>query len=265
MSLGVLRSIWGVTKVVSIFLFYAAELVVLRPRTRQARAKWLHRFCGTLRRSMHVRVTVEGGRFPHGGGAVISNHLGYADIIVYAATHECVFCAKQEIRKWPGVGWMTMMAGTVFIDRGRGGSAVGANSRMQATVEAGLPVMFFPEGTTTNGAGLLPFHSGLLQQALAMDAPITAARVWYTLDEPNAPGVTVENDVHYWGTINILKHLFRFCSLKGVHAHIRIADGPIEFSVPGINRKVAAVEAREQMLKLGVDAAAQDGSRVPLH
>ena len=242
---------WGSVKVVSIFLFYAAELIVTRPRTREARANWLHRFCGTMRKEMHIRVTVEAGRFPDGGGAMISNHLGYADIITYASIHECVYCAKQEIRGWPIVGWMTMMAGTVFIDRGRGGSAVGANSRMQASVNAGLPVMFFPEGTTSNGEGVLPFHSGLLQQAMAMQAPITAARISYTLDQPNAPGTTVRDDVHYWGDISIVKHLFHFCSLRGVHAHVWFAPGPIEFSVPGIHRKVAAVEAREEVLKLG--------------
>ena len=256
--MGFVRSVWGSAKVVSIFLFYAAELIVTRPKTREKRANWLHRFCGTLRRQMHISVTVESGRFPDGGGAVISNHLGYADIIVYAALHDCVYCAKQEIRSWPIVGWMTMMAGTVFIDRGHGGSAVGATSRMQATVEAGLPVLFFPEGTTSNGDGLLPFHSGLLQQALTIHAPITAARIRYTLDRPNAPGITVRDDVHYWGDINILKHLFRFCSLQGVHAHIRFAESPIQFSMPD-DRKAAAMEAREQVLALGSGSPSEAG------
>ena len=248
---------WGSFKVVSVFLFYAAELLVTRPKTREARANWLHRFCDTLRKRMDIRVTVEGGRFPAGGGAVISNHLSYADIITYAALHDCVYCAKQEIRRWPIVGWMTMMAGTVFIDRGRGGSAQGASSRMKATVEAGLPVVFFPEGTTSNGDGLLPFHSGLLQQALLMEAPITAARIRYTLDEPNTPGRTVRDDVHYWGDVNIVKHLFHFCSLRGVHAHVRFADAPIDFSGAGSDRKLAAVEAREEVLQLGVGVATE--------
>ena len=249
--MGLVRSVWGSIKVVTIFLLYAAELIVKRPRSRAARANWLHRFCGTLQRQMHIRVTIEGGTFPDGGGAVISNHLGYADIIVYAALHECVYCSKAEIRKWPIVGWMTMMAGTVFIERGRGGSALKATGGMQKAASAGLPVMFFPEGTTSNGDGVLPFHSGLLQQALAMAEPITAARIRYTLDQPNAPGTTVRDDVHYWGDINILRHLFHFCSLRGVHAHVRFAPEPIRFSSEQIHRKVAAVEAHAAVLALG--------------
>ncbi len=244
-----LRSLWGMTKVVAIFAFYFTELILRRPRTRPARANWLHRFCTTMRTHMHIALTVEGA-FPSGAGSVISNHLGYADIIIYASIHQCVFCAKAEIRRWPIVGWMTMMAGTVFIDRGRGGSALAAKSGMQLTVEAGLPVMFFPEGTTSNGDTVLPFHSGLLQQALSVDAPITPARIRYTLDQPNTPGTTVRDDVHYWGDIPLLKHLWRFCSLRGVHAHVRFAPTPIAFSVPNIHRKLAAVEAREALLQL---------------
>ena len=246
------------TKIVAIFLWFALLLVVQRPKTRVARATWLHRFCQALRAGIGMLVTTE-GRFPDGGGSVISNHLGYPDIIVYAAVHRCVFCSKAEIRSWPFVGWMTMMAGTVFIDRGRGGSALKAKDEMMDTVAAGLPVMFFPEGTTTNGLGILPFHSGLLQQALSAEAPVTAARISYTLDQPNRAGVTVRDNVHYWGTIPLLKHLWGFCQLRGVHAHVRFADAPIVWSVEGIHRKVAAVEARDAVVGLGEDLGMEPG------
>ena len=66
----------------------------------------------------------------------------------------------------PVLGWMTTMAGTVYVARGHGGSAAKARSGMQAAADAGLPVVFFPEGTTTNGSELLKFHSGLLAQAM---------------------------------------------------------------------------------------------------
>ena len=45
---------------------------------------------------------------------------------------------------------------------------------MKAAADAGLPVVFFPEGTTTNGVTMLPFHSGLLAQAMTIDEPVTA-------------------------------------------------------------------------------------------
>ena len=116
------------------------------------------------------------GVFPE-RGAVISNHLSYLDIVVFAALHPCVFVSKEEIRRWPVVGWMTTMSGTVYVARGHGGSAMRARKGMQAALDAGLPVVFFPEGTTSNGSQLLKFHSGLLAQVIAGGAPVTAAYV----------------------------------------------------------------------------------------
>ena len=219
-----------------------------RPQTREARAEWLHVFCETVARRMDLQMTTEGG-YPE-RGTLIANHQGYADIIVFAALHRCVFCSKAEIRKWPLLGWMTMMAGTVFVDRGRGGSALKAKDGMQAAADAGLPVVFFPEGTTTNGEALLPFHSGLLGQALLVDEPVTAAYVTYSLTEDNGPGVTVRDTVNYWGTINIVKHIFRFVALRGVKAHVRFAEGPISFSSDSLHRKTAALEAQAAVLAL---------------
>jgi 1-acyl-sn-glycerol-3-phosphate acyltransferase len=189
------------------------------------------------------------GAFP-ARGAVISNHLSYVDIVVFAALHPCVFVSKLEIKDWPVVGWMTTMAGTVYVERGHGGSAVRARERMQAAMDAGLPVVFFPEGTTTNGEKMLRFHSGLLGQAMDTGAPVTAAYVRYSLGEGNDAGVTVADDVCYWGERSMWPHVFRFLGLKNVRAEVRFADGPIEFSNDVLHRKHAAVAARTAVMEL---------------
>ena len=195
-----------------------------------------------------LTLTIDGA-FPE-RGALIANHCSYIDIVVFAALSPCVFCAKAEIERWPVIGWMTTMAGTVYIDRGRGGSALKAKTGMKAAADAGLPVVFFPEGTTTNGVTMLPFHSGLLAQAMTVDEPVTAAYLQYSLDEDNGPKITVENDVCYWGDVSMWAHIFRFLGLKGAHATVRFADGPIKFSSDVLHRKAAAVEARNAVLAL---------------
>jgi len=184
-------------------------------------------------------------------GAVISNHTGYLDIVVFAALHRCVFVAKSEIRGWPFLGWMTTMAGTVFVDRGRGGSATRAAGGMQAAAEAGIPVVFFPEGTTSNGASVLKFHSGLLAQAVEAAQPITAAYLRYRLTLQNGPEITVENDVSYWGDTTLLKHIFRLLGLRGIEVEARFADSPISFSEGTDQRKLLAAEARAAVMELG--------------
>ena len=218
------------------------QLVFERPNTRVDRAVWLHRFCARAMKRLGVLVEVR-GRFP-ARGAVISNHLSYLDIVTFAALHECVFCSKAEIERWPVLGWMTTMAGTIYVERGRGGSAVKAASGMRAASEASLPVVFFPEGTTTDGSCLLKFHSGLLGQALVSEQPITAAFIGYRLDEENGPDVSVADDVCFWGERNMVAHIFKLLGLRGIHVMVRFADGPIQFSSDSLHRKRAAVEAQ---------------------
>ena len=186
-----------------------------------------------------------------GRGVVISNHLGYLDIVTFAAVHECVFCSKAEIRQWPVIGWMTTMAGTVYVERGRGGSAARAADGMKAASGAGLPVVFFPEGTTSNGDGLLKFHSGLLAQALQSGESITAAFVRYELDVDNGADVSVANDVCYWGDRILFPHIFNLLGLRGIRVVVRFADGPIAFSSDSLHRKAAAVEAQAAVARLG--------------
>jgi 1-acyl-sn-glycerol-3-phosphate acyltransferase len=191
-----------------------------------------------------------GGTFPE-SGVVISNHLGYLDIIVFAALHPCVFVAKSEIRSWPFLGWMTTMAGTVYVERGRGGSARRAASGMQAAADEGIPVVFFPEGTTSNGASVLKFHSGLLVQAIDAHHPVTAAYLRYRLTQDNGPGVSAENDVSYWGDTPLLLHIFRLLGLRGIEVDVRLGDSPISFSAGPDQRKLLAAEARAAVMELG--------------
>jgi lyso-ornithine lipid O-acyltransferase len=242
-SLGsVIRSMLRTVQLVGYFARYGTELLVKRPATRQERADWLHRFCSHAMKGLNVPVTVT-GEFP-ANGVVISNHLGYLDIIVFAALKPCVFVSKAEIANWPVLGWMTTMAGTVYVNRGHGGSAVKARGGMTAAADAGLPVVFFPEGTTSNGSSLLTFHSGLLAQAMMERQPVTAAYVQYTLGEGNDEDVTVADDVCYWGDASMWAHIFRFLGLRGVRAEVRFAEGPIAFSSDVLHRKQAAREAQ---------------------
>jgi 1-acyl-sn-glycerol-3-phosphate acyltransferase len=243
------RAVGRSIRLVGMFAVAGTELAMKQPKTREERADWLHRFCARAVKGMGIEISVHGS-FPE-RGALISNHLSYLDIVVYASLHPCVFVSKAEIERWPVVGWMTTMSGTVYVARGHGGSAMKARKGMQAAVDAGLPVVFFPEGTTTNGSEMLKFHSGLLAQALAGGAAVTASYVRYSLGAGNGPDATVGDDVCYWGDRNMLGHVFTFLGLRGVKAEVRFGNGPIEFSSDGLHRRQAAVEARAAVKALG--------------
>jgi 1-acyl-sn-glycerol-3-phosphate acyltransferase len=250
-----IRKFYRAAKVLLLFLAASIELAITRPRTRAERAAWLSRFCARVLRSMSITYDCIGD-IPM-SGAVISNHLTYLDILLHSAIRPCVFVSKIELRKTPLLGWMSMMSGTVYVARGAGGSAAKAAEGMAKGFRDGLPVVFFPEGTT--GVGDVPtlsFRSGLIAQTIEAGAPMRAAFVSYKLSARDlADGKTLRNEVH-WGDQTLLEHIWGFVGLHDLHATIRFAPQPIAFSETAVReRKVAAEEARAVVSALSVAAA----------
>jgi lyso-ornithine lipid O-acyltransferase len=244
------RSVGRAIKLTAIFLFGALELVVKRPATREQRAEWLHRFSLRAVRAMGIAMRIE-GTFPE-RGVVISNHMGYLDIMVFAAQHRCIFVSKAEMADIPLLGWMTTMAGTVYVEPGRGGSAIRARGGLHAAADAGLPIVIFPEGTTSDGTAVLTFRSGALAMVLEADQSITAAYVSYRLTQDNGPDVTIENDLAFWGDdAKLFHHIFGLLALRGIEVSMKIAESPIVFTSEEIHRKRAAIEARAAVMDLG--------------
>lgn len=242
------HKLWRALKVLTVFVSQLAKLLITRPHTRLERATWLTGFCRAALHAVEVTTSVE-GPVPM-SGAVITNHLSYLDILVHASIRPCVFVAAIETRKMPLIGWISMMAGTVYVVRGGGGSAEKAAEGMAKGFRDGLPVIFFPEGTTGVGDELaMPFHSGLLAQALEAQAPIHAGFLRYKLSKIDLNrGKTARNDVH-WGPQTLLPHLWNFLGLHRLHVELRFVDSPIAFSAAAReDRKVAAQEARDAVL-----------------
>ncbi len=246
-----IRRIYRLLKVAAVFAYSILEVLVLRPKTRADRAAWLSKIGNRLLRAVTVTYTTI-GTVPD-EGAVISNHLTYVDILLHAALRPCVFVSKIELRSTPVFGWVSMMAGTVYVARGAGGSAAKAAQGMAKGFRDGLPVVFFPEGTTGVGdVPVLPFRSGLLAQAIAAEVPVHYAFIRYQLTPRDTDqGKTVRDDVD-WGPQTLLEHMWNFVDLHGVHATVEFAPDPIAFSPEAVaNRKIAALEAHAAVAALG--------------
>ena len=97
---------------------------------------------------------------------VVLNHVSWLDIFAVFAVLPGVFVAKSEIARWPLVGTLVASVGTLFIERGSRGHARRMNQDIAAKMNAGEIVCICPEGTTTDGRELKPFHTALLQPAL---------------------------------------------------------------------------------------------------
>ncbi len=244
------RRLFRGAKVVWTFTYSLAELIITRPKTRRDRAQWLSGLCRRVLRNVDVTWTTI-GHIPE-QGAVITNHLSYVDILVHAALRPCVFISAIETRRLPLLGWISMMAGTVYVVRGAGGSAAQAAGGMVEGFRDGLPVVFFPEGGTGVGdVPLLPLHSGLLANALQARAPVTPGFLRYVLSPKDvAAGRSVRDDVA-WGKQTLPAHLWNLLGLQPFRAFLHFADEPIHFTPDAQqNRKIAAQQSREAILKL---------------
>ncbi|MBB3897337.1 lysophospholipid acyltransferase family protein [Roseococcus suduntuyensis] len=96
----------------------------------------------------------------------VSNHSSWLDILVLGATLDARFVSKSEVGTWPVIGWVAKLGRTVFVSRTRGRTGSEAQE-MRARMEAGDSLILFPEGTTSDGARVLPFRSSFFAVANA--------------------------------------------------------------------------------------------------
>ncbi|MGA8111039.1 MAG: lysophospholipid acyltransferase family protein [Acidobacteriaceae bacterium] len=199
------------------------------------RARWLHLSCRTVLRSLGVRPECRGLRPVR--GLVCSNHLSYLDIAVYAATLPCVFVSKVEVSRWPVFGFFARAGGTLFIDRQSRASTEQVAGHIAAALATGIPVLLFPEGTSTDGSAVLRFHPSLLEPAIRAEADIAAAAIAYrAADRP-------ERDLCWFGDAPFLPHLLRTLGYRGVTATVEFYPEPAAYT----DRKAAALEVQEKV------------------
>lgn len=196
--------------------------------------------------------TVHGTRMKE-AGALVSNHASWLDIFTLNATGRLFFVSKAEVASWPGIGLMARATGTMFIKRDRAEAAQQA-SAMEERLSAGHRLLFFPEGTSTDGRVILPFKPTLFQAFFAEDLrerlhvqPVT---VIY-----HAPEGADPRFYGWWGDMDFGRHLLKVLAAPRqgsvtlvYHPPVRVADFP--------DRKALAAHA-EAAVRAGMSADRQ--------
>jgi 1-acyl-sn-glycerol-3-phosphate acyltransferase len=183
------------------------------PHTLERRAHWVQKSCLAILGSMDIDYSVEGQPPTH--GLVVSNHLSYLDILILSAAMPCFFVAKAEIDRWPFFGKAARSGGTLFIDRSSLASAEKVSAMIGERLKLPIPVLFFPEGTSTDGTSMLRFHSRLFEPAIVAGAQITPAAVRYVIE-----GGTPERELCWYGDESFLPHLLKTLSTSGFSAKV---------------------------------------------
>lgn len=140
-----------------------------------------------------------------GAGAVVANHSSWLDIFALNAGKRIYFVSKAEVAKWPGIGWLARATGTVFIARDRR-EAKAQIDVFRDRLNHGHKLLFFPEGTSTDGMRVLPFKPTLfaafLDDALRDGLSIQPVSVVYT-----APTGADPRHYGWWGDMDFGPHL----------------------------------------------------------
>lgn len=169
-----------------------------------------------------------GPRGPAPGMLYVANHVSYLDVPVLSLLSEAAFVAKTEVQAWPLFGFLAKISGTVFVSR-RSANLRGEQAAIRERLAEGDSVFLFPEGSSSNGAGVLPFRPGLLAAAFDPDAnpvPVQPVSIVYGPQTAERPGLTrAERDNYAWyGAMEMLPHLWRLFGTPGklsvaVHYH----------------------------------------------
>jgi 1-acyl-sn-glycerol-3-phosphate acyltransferase len=170
------------------------------------------------------------------GALVVANHISWIDIYVINAWRPTPFVSKAEIRQWPLVGWLAQQLDTVFIQREKRSDAKRIMHELSARLSAGELMCVFPEGTTSDGLALLPFHANMFQAAVSAAAPVQPLCIMYEDAhgrQSTAPAYI--DDLSLADSLNLL--------LRGgpLTAHVYVG-APL---VPGVDRRALAAQAEQ--------------------
>lgn len=199
--------------------------------------RWLRR----LMRIMGIRFVIHGAPVP-GGQMIVCNHVSWIDIPLVGAALTSRFVAKSDIQQWPMIGFIARAIGTFFIRRGPGGSKPLLEKLKPHLADSGS-VVIFPEGTTTDGRDVLPFHPRLFQAAIDCDAAVQPVALRYGLTRQG------EDIAPFIGDDTLFAHVVRLLRSPGLTAELIYCPPllPAQFS-----DRFAMAAAAEQAIRHAV-------------
>ena len=207
-----------VTAMLSAYLIRAR--VPIDQRTLQATAirtsRWARRFCRVLGIHFNRPDLSRSER----GRMIVLNHLSWIDPMIMSAIHPAVFVTSTETGEHPLLGRICASAGCAFMER-RSRRALGGERDHLASIMHGMPVVVFPEATSSAGDCLLPFKPATFESAISAHVPIDLLFLRYTAVNGREMGRRERDWVHWYGDMTFIPHLFRLLTVVRVDANVQ--------------------------------------------
>ena len=172
-ALGPLRASWkGVRVLMHILMGLCTVMLVFPKLSALQKKERIQAWALVMLDRIAIKLIVSGKPPKQGPVLLAANHISWLDIVVMLAACQCRFVSKADVRHWPLIGTLASAAGTLFIERESRRDAMRVVHHMAERLLADDVLAIFPEGTTSDGVNLLPFHANLLQAAISANAPV---------------------------------------------------------------------------------------------
>ncbi len=221
-------------------------------------------FAGCCRLCRIAVVTV--GVPAHGSRLLyVANHVSYLDVPILGKLLDAVFVAKSEVAGWPFFGFLARIARAEFVDRSAG-QALAQRDRLARRLAGGDNMALFPEGTSSDGTGVLPFKSALFAVAIAAVEgrpptvqPVSIAYVRLRDGTPLTP--TTRRLFAWFGDMDLVPHLWTVLGLRGAVVEVRFHDPVTADRFP--SRKAMATHCHAEVARGLTTALATAASTAP--
>jgi len=213
-----LRAAWRLLRCV-IHVLRGLGIVLLRFGGLDAAQR--HERIGTwsidMLRVMGIGIEVEGQVRP-GGALLAANHVSWLDITaLHAVVPQARFVSKADIQSWPLLSRLADAADTLYLVRERKRDALRVVHLVAQALSEGQTVAVFPEGTTSDGHALLPFHANLFEAAIVTATPVQPIALRFSdARERISPAV------EFVGATTLVESLWRVACAEGLIAHITL-------------------------------------------
>ena len=181
-------------------------------------------YCGLMIQMMGLKKIIINLPDPDEKFLLVSNHMGFVDILVLASTTPMIFVTSNEMRETPFLGLLTEMAGCMYVERRARSQIVEEMQNIASVLRQGLRVVLYPEATSTNGEQVLPFKKTLMMAAAHAGVPIQPVVINYR--EINGEAFSIKNRDHvcWYGDITFVTSMWKAMILKSVTAEVEFLE-----------------------------------------
>ena len=238
-----LRAAWRLGRALAHIVAGLLTILLRFPRlSAEQRAIRVQVWSREMLAHLGIKLQVDGEAALSGPLLLVANHISWLDITSLHAARFCRFVSKADVARWPLIGALASGVGTLFIQRESRRDAMRVVHHMADSLRAGDVLAVFPEGTTSDGVDLLPFHANLLQAAITAGAPVQPVALQF-LDargERSLAPCAVGDDT-------LLGSVWRTVRARGIT--VRIVFGMPQ-DAQGRERRAWAQSLREDVIRL---------------